>query len=157
MRLKLRRIAFAALGLAAVSRALVTSEYHFLFLAVGIGCFLVAGTAFSKAGQVATSLRSFCGRRVRVHVWGQPLPDTNDAPFQIESISALGAGLRISLRPVSGGSRSFLKVAQPGLATVEHDGVEIRDARYVSWNGAKLKREMGGNTSALTLMTSPDG
>lgn len=131
------------------------AQFQILLIAVGLVCFLVAATALSKAGQLATSLRPLVKRSVLVHVWGLPLPATNDAPFRIESISALSAGLRVHLRPVSGGPRSFLKVAQPRSARVDDSGVEIRDAAYVSWAGTKIKPNVGSRLAALTLVTVP--
>lgn len=139
----LRGIAFFAAGLAALMIAVLVTPFRFVAVIIALLAFLFGGTALSNAGRLATSLAPFVKRSVRVQVWGAPLPDSDDALFEIDSIKAVGAGLLIHLRRNSGGARTLLKVAQPGPARVEEEDVEISDARYVSWAGTRLKPDSG--------------
>lgn len=115
--------------------------------------FFIAGTALSKATRFKKLLRPFVKRNVSIEVWGVPVPDSSRPLFEIDSISALGAGLLIYLRASTGGPRVLLKVAQPVSATAHEDHIEISDARYVSFAGMKLKRAGGSN--AVDLIVSP--
>ena len=139
----LRGIAFLAVGLTALAVALLTTHFRFFAIVLALGCFLVGGTILSQAGQLARSLAPFVTCSVRVEVWGTPLPASDDSPFEVDSIKAVGAGLLIHLRRGSGGARTLLKVAQPRSARIEEHRVEISQARYVSWAGTRLKPDSG--------------
>lgn len=156
MNLKIRGALFIIFGLAGFAAALLNTQFHFLGVGVAVVCFLIAGTVFSKAYQLANSLRPFVKKFVRVEVWGIPLPASSEAIFEIDSVSAFGAGLLIHLRATSGGPRSLLKVAQPKSARLEEGRIEIGEAAYVSWAGTKLKPAVGTNMPALAFLTWPN-
>ena len=150
---KWRGIFFAICGLAALAVAIFNPHLHLLTVGVAFACFLIAGSVFSNANRLAGSLRPFLKKSVRVEAWGMALPASNEAIFEIDSVSAFGAGLLIYLRPGSGGRRSLLKVAQPRSASVSEGRIEIGEAAYVSWAGKKIKRAAGTNVPALKLVT----
>lgn len=157
MKRKRRGILFTIFGLAALAAAAsVDTKLRFLAVGLALVCFFIAGTVFSKAYQLAESLRPFVKKTVRVEVWGIPVPDSSQPIFEIDSIKALGAGLLIHLRATSGGPRSLLKVAQPTSATLREGRIEISEATYVSWAGTKLKRAVGTKMPAVALLTSPN-
>ena len=85
-----------------------------------------------------------------------PLPASGEPIFEIDSISAFGAGLLIHLRAASGGPRSLLKIAQPGSARLEGDRLEIGQAAYVSFAGTKLRPAAGKTEPALVLFRRAD-
>ena len=116
--------------------------------------FFIAGTALSKATRFKKLLRPFVKRNVSVEVWGAPVPDSSRPLFEIDSISAFGAGLLIHLRASNGGPRVLLKVAQPVSASVHDDRIEISDAAYVSFAGTRLRRAI--TAPALSLVFVPD-
>lgn len=91
---------------------------------------------------------------MRVEVWGAPLPGSGEARYEAASIVAFGAALLIHLRAVPGGPRILLKVAQPGSGRVKGNRLEIADARYISWNGTRLRRSAG--VAALVLAMEDD-
>jgi hypothetical protein len=144
-----RGIAFFISGLAALSAAVIATQFRFVAIAVGLICFLLGATALSRAGQIATALRPFRDRSVRVQVWGAPVPVTGGSTV-VDSVMALSAGLLIYLRPSPEDRRTLLKVAQPGPARVGAGRVEIDNARYVSWGGKKLVPVAGH--PALTIL-----
>src|SRR5437016_4475068 len=98
-----RGIVFVVLGLAGFTAALFSSRLQFMGVGVGLIFFFLAGTVFSNATQIAKSLRPWVKKPVEVEVWGMPLPTSSQERFEIDSISAFGAGLLIHLRPASGG------------------------------------------------------
>lgn len=149
-----RGLAFLALVLATISAALLTSQFTFIAVAISAVAFLLAGSVLSNAGQIASSLRPFVRRSVHVAVWGQSLPATDAAAFQVDSIRALGAGLLIHLRPGLGQPHTLLKVAQPSAARPEDDRIEIAKARYVSWGGVKLKPNAAHPALSLIVTSS---
>ncbi len=152
---KMRGIVFSLFGLASLFVAATIAQFEFMALAIGLACFLIAASSFSNAGQLAPSLRPFVKRSVRVEVWGASLPATTAPLFELDSVSAVGAGLLIHLRAISGGPRTLLKVAQPGSARLEGARLEIGEARYVSWAGTKLKPHVGKPALVLLIDAMP--
>ena len=149
---RMRGILFVILALAGFAVASLNTQWHLLGVGVGLVFFFLGATAFSQAAQVASSLRPFVKESVRVEVWGVPLPASDGAPFEVDSIAAFGAGLLIHLRATPGGPRSLLKVAQPGSVRLEESRIEIREAAYVSWAGTKRKPAVGKRMPALVLV-----
>ena len=107
---------------------------------LGAVALLAVATLLSRANQNRKLLQPLLGRTFRVEVWGASLA-TPQAVFELESAFALGAGLHLTLRPVSGGKASRLKIAQPSAAIAQGDRIEIRQAAYVSWQRARIKRD----------------
>lgn len=155
MNLEIRGVLFTILGLAGLAAALLNPQFRFLGVAVGVIFFFLAGTGFSKANQIAISLRPFVKKPIRVEVWGMPLPASGEAILEVDSVKAFGAALLIHLRATSGGPRTLLKVAQPKSSRLEEGRIEIGEAAYVSWAGTKLKPAVGTNMPALVLLTWP--
>ncbi len=149
---KRRGILFTVLGLTGLAAALFNTQWHLLGVGVAVVFFFLAGTAFSKATQIASALRRFVKESVRVEVWGAALPPSSGAIFEIDSVAAFGAGLLIHLRATPGGPRSLLKVAQPGSAKLEEGRIEIGEAAYVSWAGTKLRPAVGTTMPALVVV-----
>jgi hypothetical protein len=150
MALTVRSSLFALLGAVGLATAAFRPQYRLFGLGVAVIFLFLAATALSRATRIAGSLQSILKRPVGVEIWGAALPDHGDATFEVDSVSAFGAGLLIRLRPPEG-SRKLLKVAQPGPAQLQEGRIEIRDARYVSWAGTKLDRGAGGQQPALVL------
>ena len=150
-RFSLRGIVFVLVGLASLVIAVLIAQFRFVPIAIGFGCLVVAGSMFSNAGQLAPSLRPFVKRPVRAAVWGAPLPAPTAPRFELESVSAVGAGLLLYLRAIPSGPRTLLKVAQPGSARLDGSRLEIGEARYVSWAGARLKPQVGKPALVLVI------
>jgi hypothetical protein len=151
--LRIRGILFAVLGFAGIAAALLNPRWHLLGVGAALVFLFLGGTALSNATQIVRSLRPFVKESVRVEVWGAPLPSSSEAVFEIDSVTAFGAGLLIHLRTTPGGPRSLLKVAQPGSVMLDGDRIEISKARYVSWAGKKLKPALDKRAPALVLFT----
>lgn len=113
--------------------------------------FFIAGTALIKATRFKKLMRPFVKRNVSIEVWGVPVPDSSRPLFEIDSISAFGAGLLIYLRASNDGPRVLLNVAQPVSATAHEDDIKIGDARCVSFAGMKLERVGGSNAVDLIV------
>ena len=128
----------------------MTSFWFVLALAVLFVMF-AAATLLSRAGQLARPLRALRGRAVDVRVWGSSLPGGGES-FRLESVRPFGAGLLLWLRPMDGGSRTLLKVAQPGAAHHHERGLEILEAAYVQWDGRRVPRVEG--TPAVMLVAA---
>lgn len=125
-------------------------------LAVALVSMFYGATLVGPAGRLAHALRPFVRSRVRVHVWGAPLPGDDAAGLELESVRALGVGLILSLRPVGGGRATVLKVARPRSALLVGERLEIGDARSVSWGGRRLARSAAEGASALVLVHGSD-
>ncbi|HYM62289.1 MAG TPA: hypothetical protein VEZ11_15510 [Thermoanaerobaculia bacterium] len=154
MSLKIRGGVLFLLGLGGLAAAVQIARFRFLGIVVAVAFFFLSATALSKAGEIAHTLRSFVMQAVRVEVWGRPLQGPEET-FEIDSISAISAGLHIRLRPTSGGSPRRLKVAQPKSTTVEQGRIEIGQAAYVSWAGTKIKPDLGPRLPALVMLFVP--
>lgn len=123
----------------------------FAILFIMVAFFLIAETLLSRAGRLSKSLAPWVESRVHVEVWGRPLEAAGEEAFEIDRIAALGAGLLIHLRPIAGGPRWLLKIAQPQAPRFVNGRLEIADARYISWGGKKLARGSESKTPALVL------
>src|SRR6266487_2447600 len=110
MTAKTRGIALLLLGLAALAVGSSHVPFHAMGIPLGALFLLFGASAFSNASQIARTLRPLVKSSVRVEVWGAPLPGSTDGAFEIDSVSAYGAGLLFYLRPAGGGARSLLKV-----------------------------------------------
>lgn len=132
--------------------ASLDKTFSLLGIGVAVACLFIAGSTLSTATQLADSLRASVKRSVRVSVWGLALPPSAETIFEIDSISAFGAGLLIYLRAMPGGTTGQLKIAQPRSAHLTDDRLEIGEAAYISWSGRNLARAADTKTPALTLI-----
>ncbi|MEO8620502.1 MAG: hypothetical protein ABI625_05515, partial [bacterium] len=118
-----------ALGVAGFSVAFISPLFRFVAIIVGLVFLLIGATTFGSSGQIADAMQSHVKRPARVTAWGLPLPVVGEAVFEIDSVSALGAGLHIHLRGISGAPpRTDLKIAQPATWVVGADRLEIGSA-----------------------------
>lgn len=111
----------------------------------------ISATALSQAGRISVALRSLEGRTVSIAVWGAPLPGASKGTFRVRSIRGFGAGLLLWLQPASGGPSTLLKVAQPKSVRQDPQRVEIPDAAYVQWAGARVRRREGAAAFTLSV------
>ena len=116
--------------------------------------FLAGASFFGKTSRFADKLRPLVGQSVRVRVWGSELPDHAGSRFSVHMVRALGAGLHLYLRPLADGSPMHLKVAQPFGAIAGDSGFEISHAKYVQWDGRKIKKDE--REKALVLVVETD-
>jgi len=123
--------------------------------AVALLLFLAGTSFFGSVSRFAERMRQLQGKSVRVQVWGSDLPGAAGAVFTIQSIRAIGPGLHLYLRPLPGGAPRHLKIAQPVRALMRDGTVEVGDAKYVQWDGRKVKKTEG--TTALLLVLSSEG
>jgi hypothetical protein len=140
IRSQVLRAVLAAAGLAAIAEAALTSKAGFLVIAFLL--LLPIATSFSQAGRLASSLQTVIRRPVSTVVWGAPIRGATGGPLRVESVGAMGAGLRIHLEG-PGVSRTLLKVAQPRSWRLEADRLVIEDAAYVQCAGKRLPRADG--------------
>jgi hypothetical protein len=139
-------LALAALGVAGVVE-------HLGIPAVGVALFAlwIGATAGSHANAIAGSLDRFINRKVSAVVWGDSIPAGNARVLVLESAFALSAGLHLRLRSETDGRLHHMKVAQPSGVTVDDLRAEIREARYVSWDGRRLRSAGTSKLPALVL------
>lgn len=119
------------------------------FLAIAL--FFLGANFFGKVSEFTQRLRPLVGKKVRVKVWGFPLSTGDGDSFVIHSVLALGAGFHVYLRPTAGGSPRHLKVAQPIGATTSDDYVEVKEAKYVQWEGKMLRKVTGSTALVLNI------
>ena len=125
-------------------------------LGLALAVLFVGATAGSRANAIADSLQVYVNSGVSARVWGVAPPVGSGDVFVLESAFAITAGLHLGLRPAAGGRAYHLKVAQPSGVTIESLRAEIRNARYVSWDGQRLKRAVPGESAALVLRRAGD-
>ena len=99
--------------------------------------FLFGANYFGPVSRLAGQMSSLKGSVVRVKVWGK---DLEDREFEVKSVSGLGPGLHLYLRPLPNGPVTHLKIAQPRGAVVGETGAEVTTAKYIEWAGKKIKR-----------------
>lgn len=146
---KLLAVAFLAIGVAALCYAAKGEGQRPIGIVAALASFFAAGSLISKVGTLSSKLRPFIGRTVTVRVWGNKLPDGE--LFTVESVSAIGAGLHIYLRPHPDGAPMHLKIAQPRQPQVTESTLEIADAKYIQWAGRKIRREGDGSVPAFVM------
>lgn len=150
MNRKVLAIPFVVLGVIACAVGLMDPRLTLAGVAIGVVAFFWAGTLAGKAFGIARSLRPLLGQPIRVEVWGAPLGMGAPA-FQIDRISAFGAGLLIHLHAVAGGPGALLKVAQPGAAGFTNEAASIQTAAYVSYAGQRIRPVAGAPALVLRL------
>ncbi len=106
---------------------------------------------FGRVSEFSERMRPLIGKKVRVQVWGSALSDDSGDRFVVHAVRALGAGLHVYLRPLSNGSPKHLKVAQPIGAWMSADSVEVKEAKYVQWDGRMTKKAQGKKALVLNL------
>jgi hypothetical protein len=142
-------VLFAAAAAAILWASGLVKNPFLPFLALGL--FFLGTNFFGKVSEFAVRIRPLRGRRVQVQVWGSALSKGNGGSFVIHAVRAIGAGLHLYLRPIAGGSPKHLKVAQPIGATTSDDCVEVKEAKYVQWDGRMIKKVTGVKALVLNL------
>ena len=104
----------------------------------GIAMCLVA-TGASHATRVGHVLAPMIGRRFRVRVWQQPLPEAGADIVELIDVHALGAGLLLRLRVPDTQRNAWLKLAQPSDLVRDDHKIAVRFNGYVSWDGTRIK------------------
>jgi hypothetical protein len=142
-------VLFVVVGAGAFAGLLASPELRVFWFLISAVVLITAGTWLSRAGRLSRTLAWSVGSVVRVEAWGQPVASAET--FQIDQVAAFGLGLLIWLEPTGGGPRALLKIAQPGPAKVADERVDIGEAAWVSWRGAKLSRAEGAPAVVLHL------
>jgi hypothetical protein len=149
MKRKSRAILLLTAGAVCVAAALAM-HLPALALVIFVVFGFSASSLLSTAGRLADALAPLKGRRVHVRVWDQEVLQLAAGEFQLDSVASIGAGLHLFLRSASG-SRGRLKVAQPQMGNMSADLVEVRQAKYVSWNGHKIHPSADRPGAAVTI------
>ena len=102
--------------------------------------------------ELAKAIRPRVTRCALLEIWGAPVFRPGDIVYDVESITALFAGLTLHLRSVGGGERRALKIAQPGAAKVEEGRLEIAEAAYVQWVSEQFRAPAETTKPALLLL-----
>jgi hypothetical protein len=102
--------------------------------------------------ELAKAIRPRVTRCALLEIWGAPVFRPGDVVYQVESVTALFAGLTLHLRSVAGGERRALKIAQPGPAKIEEGRLEIAEAAYVQWVSQQFRAPAETNKPALLLL-----
>ncbi len=110
----------------------------------------LAGSLLSKAGRLLDAVYPMKGHRVHVAVWDSDIPGSPGAEFQLDGITAIGAGLHLFLRS-NNGLRGDLKIAQPGDSSVTADSLVIQAAKYVSWKRQRINPPQDRHSPAVTI------
>jgi hypothetical protein len=139
-------LASAALGVASL-----VAHLEIPGVAVALTARWIGGTGGSRANGIATSLDGFVNRQVSALVFGEALPVEGGRVLVLERALALGAGLHLRLRSETEGRLHHLKIAQPSGVAIGRVRAEIQEARYLSWDGRRLKSAGTGKLPALVL------
>lgn len=149
------RILFSVLAIVSGTIGAITSQPVFFLVAVMAAALLASNVAATRRPLIR-ALGRFRSQRVQVLVWGSPPPDLSDTILVLTSVNVIGAGTHLFFQTASGRS-SHLKIAQLTDSTIAPDSVVIGSARYVQWNGAKLKVTPGAPAVVVSLIESPTG
>jgi hypothetical protein len=98
--------------------------------------FVAGANMFGPVSRLAGQMSSLKGKTVRVKVWGAALGDSG---FELKSVSGILLGLHVYLRSPDG-TVNHLKIAQPRGTVVGVSGAEVTTAKYIQWNGSKIKK-----------------
>lgn len=129
------------------------NEIGLIGLLIGLPFIGLAIGILGKPGQFARSLRAFEGRPVQVEIWGVPLPGSEGCLFKVDSLACLGVGLWIYLRPLSGGRRTKLKIAQPTSMLLNNGVAKIDFSGYAQWAGRWVRNSNGQRRSGTVVLT----
>jgi len=144
------RLLFIALSAAALILGVLTRQV--IFFVVAVMALLLLGTSLSTARVPLTrALGRFAGQAVDVRLWGAPPPGSAGA-LVVESVNLLSVGVHVFFKTTSG-QVMHLKIAQPSGATLADGHVVIATAKYVQWNGAKIKSQPGA--PAISIAPAP--
>lgn len=102
--------------------------------------FVIGGSFFGRVPRLSESLQPFVGKNVHMLLWGTDPPGHGGGRFVVDSVTAIGAGLHVYVRPHSQGPRIHIKIAQPQNSVVDLKTVEIGRAKYVQCDGRMLNR-----------------
>jgi hypothetical protein len=107
---------------------------------VAILSLLLAATSVAGSSQIATQCERLKGQAATVRIWGTMPKDFGDADVFIKRVWALGAGLHFQVVTLGGASSTHIKVAQPRRWSIDANGLQIADAKYVQVSGATAMR-----------------
>jgi xanthosine utilization system XapX-like protein len=104
---------------------------------IALVLFLVGASMFGQVSRLAAEISKLEGKTVRVKVWGT---DLGDGGFELKSVSGIGPGLHVYLRPLPEGKVRHLKIAQPRGAVVGATGAEVVGAKYIQLDGKRITK-----------------
>lgn len=144
------RILLASVSLSALAAGVLTSKVIFFVTALGAGGLF--GTSLSASRLPLTrALGDFRDRAVDVRLFGAPPPALSGATLVVASVNVLGVGTHVFFRRHDGGSL-HLKVAQPQDHRLAPGRVVIGSAKYVQWDGKRLR--CAGSAPAVEIALS---
>lgn len=141
------RILLSALVIGALAAGILTSQFIFSLVALMAGVLLATSLRTTRI-PLTEALHRFRGCTVEVRAWGALPPLPAGATLVLTSVNVLGAGAHVFFQ-ASGAGSIHLKVAQPGDVQIAPNTVVVGSARYVQWNGKKLR--VSGGAPALSV------
>jgi hypothetical protein len=144
------RILLSALVIGALTAGVLTSQLIFYLVAL-MAVFLLATSLSTTRNPLTQALHRFRGFTVEVRAWGALPPLPPGATLVPTSVIVLGAGAHVFFQ-ASGAGSIHLKVAQPRNVQLAPNTVVIGSAKYVQWNGKKLR--VFGGAPALSIALS---
>jgi hypothetical protein len=138
------RILFLLLATASIALAVLTGQLIFVIIAAMSALLLASSLATSRV-PVTRSLAAFRGRSVEVRFWGAPPAEDH---LVLATVNIISVGVHVFFSEPSG-RLLHLKIAQPGRMTIGPDRVVIGAARYVQWQGKKVKSIPGADAVSI--------
>jgi hypothetical protein len=127
----------------------LTRHATFFVVAAMAGVLLSTSLSTSRVPLTRT-LGRFTNQVVEVRLWGASPPDSPGGVLVLDSVNIISVGVHVFFKSTSGRTM-HLKVAQPFGTTLSPDCVLIESAKYVQWNGAKLKPVSGSAAMSIQL------
>ena len=144
------RVLLSAIALGAFTAGALFRNWGFFLLGLGPAV-LLATSLLTSRRPLTRALQQFQNRAVEVRLWGALPPGVSGA-LVLTEVNTLGAGVHLFFS-VEGGADMHLKIAQPRNPTLEFASVRIQAARYVQWNGYKIRGVDG--TQAVSIAAAP--
>jgi hypothetical protein len=138
------RVLFFLLAAAAGVLAAISGRLIFAIVA-GMATLALASSLATARFPLTRRLSAFRGRSVEVRFWGAP---PSEGPLVLASVNIIGVGVHVFFGEPSG-RLLHLKVAQPSRMTISPDRVVISAARYVQWEGRKVKSIPGADAVSI--------
>jgi hypothetical protein len=132
--------------LAAVSGALAALTGQLIFvIVVAMAALLLASSLATSHVPVTRRLAAFRGRSVEVRFCGAPPAEEH---LVLASVNIISVGVHVFFTEPSG-RLLHLKIAQPSQVTISPDRVVISAAKYVQWQGKKVKSIPGSDAVSI--------